>query len=396
MRASRFCVRCGSGCPADCSLACPRWVQGPRTAQGVDSRAVDASLIAVLAGLAVAVGTVALAAALQSRSDADGFRPSSWGSAAAELGLMVSSGNSGSLTSYPLHTALELSGSIHDCGVRVQRLETDPGQRDWRVETRITVTAARQGTREPSPHADARSAFAALRARHVTLSNGALCYEESGKLDDAEVVRVVRDMLAICGVEGRQALEELAAQGFSEARPEALGFLTSLHPYSACTAAISAALAGGDEEMKRIAVTAIARAKDAAFLDRVVGLAEGSGDPLAEAVAHALGEIGGPREEPVLLGLLTRHATPVRRAAAVALGNVGTIGAVEPLLPFTKWILTPDLETAAQEAIARIQARLGNPEAGRISLTAEGPAGELSLSGDEGGLSLARGGRAKE
>jgi len=40
------------------------------------------------------------------------------------------------------------------------------------------------------------------------------------------------------------------------------------------------------------------------------------------SVAEALGKLGEPRAEPALLQLLTSDAEPVRRAAAVALGDV--------------------------------------------------------------------------
>lgn len=104
------------------------------------------------------------------------------------------------------------------------------------------------------------------------------------------------------------------------------------------------------------------------------------GDPAL--VAEALGLTGSPAAEATLLALL---ADPeVRTAAAHALGEVGTISAVEPLLaqrvaPYTG---------AITAAIARIQARVGSADRGRLSL-AEAAGGEVSLAHEAGQVALA-------
>ena len=97
--------------------------------------------------------------------------------------------------------------------------------------------------------------------------------------------------------------------------------------------------------------------------------------------------------EQTLLRLLAREAAEVRAAAARALGQVGTVRAVEPLLALTEGLLaSPSVKQAAREAVASIQSRLGDAEAGRLSLAAPAEReGALSLSGDEppgGELSL--------
>ena len=81
------------------------------------------------------------------------------------------------------------------------------------------------------------------------------------------------------------------------------------------------------------------------------------GVELAQAVVKALGEREDPRCEPVLLKLLAHSDGAVRRTAAVSLGLVGTIRAVEPLLPLTQGLLTDgELKRAAFDSIRRIQA----------------------------------------
>jgi hypothetical protein len=74
---------------------------------------------------------------------------------------------------------------------------------------------------------------------------------------------------------------------------------------------------------------------------------------------------------------------------AKALGNVGTIAAVEPLLSCIETWKDAEAKSLARAAVASIQARLGEVEAGRLTLAAPSPQdGALSLSGDEGRLSL--------
>jgi hypothetical protein len=103
--------------------------------------------------------------------------------------------------------------------------------------------------------------------------------------------------------------------------------------------------------------------------------------------------------EQLLLGLLSDEAEGVQCESAEALGAIGTVGMVEPLLGHTHGAGRGRLRQAARGAIAQIQARLGDVEAGRVSLS-EGSdlqgavdlvdtscalrVGELSLSDEEG------------
>ena len=107
------------------------------------------------------------------------------------------------------------------------------------------------------------------------------------------------------------------------------------------------------------------------------------------------GAAGRPRqrrprqpETLLLLGLQDDDAG-VAQTAARALGQVGTIDAVEPLREHAAALLPSELRAAARQAIAEIQARLTGAEAGQLTL-AGGEAGALSLAGEGGGLSLAK------
>ena len=75
----------------------------------------------------------------------------------------------------------------------------------------------------------------------------------------------------------------------------------------------------------------------------------------------------------------------MKRAAAAALGQVGTRDAVLPLRSAER---DGELRSAARQAIAEIHSRLAGAEQGQLSL-AEGEAGRLSLAEAETGrLSL--------
>lgn len=102
-------------------------------------------------------------------------------------------------------------------------------------------------------------------------------------------------------------------------------------------------------------------------------VADGPAPEVAAAVAAALAHVRHEDAEAVLVGLLA--GGPETVAAAVAsLAEVGTIGAVAPLAA----LRGSRHGARARSAIKAIQARAGNPDAGRLSLAAaEG--GELAL-----------------
>jgi HEAT repeat protein len=123
----------------------------------------------------------------------------------------------------------------------------------------------------------------------------------------------------------------------------------------------------------------------ASVLERLLGRLDQLDDQTAVSFAHTVDRIGSPEAEPGLLSLLGRASDAVRTAAAGALARVGTVRAVEPLLALTSGLLTaPSLKRAAREAVERIQGRLGDAEAGRLSLVVPAEeAGSLSLAGAE-------------
>jgi hypothetical protein len=125
------------------------------------------------------------------------------------------------------------------------------------------------------------------------------------------------------------------------------------------------------------------------------------GGPLAEAelpaeVAERLANVHDAAREPVLLRLLARApqsaSMSVLIAAVRGLGRIGAATAVEPLLAYRDAERNGEVRRAAQHAIAQIQARLGDAEAGRLSvaaLTAMGGRLTVADPAPAGGISLA-------
>jgi hypothetical protein len=117
--------------------------------------------------------------------------------------------------------------------------------------------------------------------------------------------------------------------------------------------------------LQRAAVRAVGTSRDESALEALCALAEGCADAaLGEELAGALARLGGSRVEGALLSLLACEPAQIKRAAAEALGKVGTIRAVEPMLPLAKGVLSGAAGAAAREAIRSIQERLGDAPAG--------------------------------
>jgi len=135
------------------------------------------------------------------------------------------------------------------------------------------------------------------------------------------------------------------------------------------------------EALRVAAVRAAGEAGDGSPLLARPDLARTTEAGLGVALAEALGKASGAAGESMLLDLLKADAVAVKVAAAKALGAVGTVRAVEPLLPFTQGLFAAgELKDAARDAVRGIQARLGEVEAGGLSVVDERVG--------EGGLSL--------
>jgi len=182
----------------------------------------------------------------------------------------------------------------------------------------------------------------------------------------------------------REVLEALFddPRGLTEAqRGQALELLVECFPYEAVAPRVARALDLPSEALRVAAVRAAGEAGDGSPLLARPDLARTTEAGLGVALAEALGKASGAAGESMLLDLLKADAVAVKVAAAKALGAVGTVRAVEPLLPFTQGLFADgELKDAARDAVRGIQARLGEVEAGGLSVVDERVG--------EGGLSL--------
>jgi HEAT repeat protein len=171
------------------------------------------------------------------------------------------------------------------------------------------------------------------------------------------------------GVEGHATLQALASDVQVEPALRAQA-LAALHEGNAaglddwlvpCLTPISF-------EVARAALVVVAARQLNEYVARVIALSRTAEPALRAAAARTLGLLDSPKIELRLLELCADDEIEVQIAAAEALGTVGSVGAVEALLLLGKGLGRGQLREAARAAIARIQSRLGDVEAGRLSL----------------------------
>lgn len=117
-----------------------------------------------------------------------------------------------------------------------------------------------------------------------------------------------------------------------------------------------------------------------ASLDRLFPDLTSGPAPLRAAILKALTRIERPWGEDAGLRLLDDREDAVRLEAIRALGHVGTIArAVPALVPLRDKFLGGSSKDLARDAILRIQARAGSPDAGGLMVVEEGAEGGLTL-----------------
>jgi HEAT repeat protein len=185
----------------------------------------------------------------------------------------------------------------------------------------------------------------------------------------------------VLGGEGEAVLLELATDGGvpQSLAAQAVDVLGARMPIERCLDLLQAAVDAGRLRVARKAIATLAQARAEQARDRLVTILEHADDALAAAAATALGDVGDSRVEGDLIQMLAADAGERRRAAALALGRVGTVTAVSPLREaIESRTLDLSFRQAAKDAIAAIQSRLTGANAGQVSLAAS-TAGDLSL-----------------
>lgn len=199
------------------------------------------------------------------------------------------------------------------------------------------------------------------------------------------------------GKAGLGALEQVAmdAAAPEEVRVAALKHLLASLPAERVLPALDGAAEGPPGPLRTAALRALLplREENPDWLIRHVPELDG---PSSARAAGALVRLQDGRAEPALISILAHADAGARLAAAAALGAVGTRDAVEPLRRAAEagpMLFGGELRAAATAAIKSIQARLGEAGAvGRLSLSESAAgAGALSVSNEEGALSIAEG-----
>src|SRR6185369_9991618 len=108
-----------------------------------------------------------------------------------------------------------------------------------------------------------------------------------------------------------------------------------------------------------------------AMLPALVTLARSAVDHQARELAIALRSLGDPSAEEAVAHLLGTGGEDVQVEVVRALGALGGVASVEPLLPLATGLMVPRaVKRAAREALRGIRSRLGPADAGRLSLVA--------------------------
>lgn len=203
----------------------------------------------------------------------------------------------------------------------------------------------------------------------------------NARLDPAPDVR-------LCNLRFLVARETRTPQALLDSTARAL--LGDVHPPVQLLAALQlgadglptlrALLAGGAPQAICSTLAALQPEHAQPLLESVLGCTSSTHESVRAEAARVLGRWKQPETEPALTRLLAAPETSVQLAAAQSLGGFASVAAVEPLLPLAQALLDSQLRQAARSAISRIQARLGNVEAGRVSLAEPEPlAGALAL-----------------
>jgi hypothetical protein len=275
-----------------------------------------------------------------------------------------------------------------------------------------------------------RSAREKLAGLRVQVERGRLRYQassriwDSGKIADmvGRLVDVAKCLVLPPGGEEHAIAGNAIADPAGAVRQRNMRFLVERVPGSPETLRAAVAVQGdADPELRLLAATVLDEDRALEILRGIVkdGGAPGSirvaaleklnalRDPLllgvasaaaasadaglARVAARTLVSLGDSASEPALIALLAHESAEVRMEAADGLARTGTVLAVEPLLQLTKGApASTALKEAARAAIHAIQSRLGEVEAGRLSLAAQDEHdGALSLASEGGEVSVA-------
>lgn len=195
------------------------------------------------------------------------------------------------------------------------------------------------------------------------------------------------------GEEGLSVLEEVALEWSTDVaeRQEALERFADRAGDEEAARVLSIVL-NDDRTSHASMALGVARAKKVTgLLDALRARMNDAPAELEPALAQALGELGDEADTEALLAYVESDNQRVLLPAVGALGRVGALRAVEPLLALSNRILeSPELKRAARKAIREIQEREGKGAVpGQLSVLVEKEdGGALSMTDDEGAVAI--------
>jgi hypothetical protein len=170
-------------------------------------------------------------------------------------------------------------------------------------------------------------------------------------------------------------------------RLKAAKHLVALYPEDRSWPEIERVLLSAETALRGSIIRAMAGSQSGWIVPRLCALAKRCPPDVCEVIIESLWKNPQTCIEDALVALLARPELPVLQAAIRALGEVGTIRAIAPLLDLAQ---NDRLGDAVRAALAKIQDRTHAGEAGRLSLeTASVQAGALSLTAGEGSIEVA-------
>ncbi|MCB9549709.1 MAG: HEAT repeat domain-containing protein [Myxococcales bacterium] len=189
---------------------------------------------------------------------------------------------------------------------------------------------------------------------------------------------------AEAGPPGYPVLEALLDEPTGAVGVQALERLVAVEP-AVGLSRVMGIINGAPARLTAVALRIAGEARLRQLLARIQHLAGHPDAAIAAAAADALGGLGDPASEGVLVRQLEHLAPAVREHAATALGEVGTLAAVQPLLAAAA---QGGLKAPARAAIQRIQGRHARAGAGALAVVREAQAGQLALGPEAGQVGL--------
>jgi hypothetical protein len=283
----------------------------------------------------------------------------------------------------PLCELIELGGEVQRGTLIYERIYDGVQESAWLVEMLQFLSRLTQLLTVPHGSLHQRLADNAMRDPDpgVRLQNLRFLTDPSTRTPSALLGSTARALLSDgndrvrllaalqLGVEGSPVLSELATDPHvqTELRVEAVRELgardtVELEPL------LATLLGSTPPEVVCTALTIIGTRRLDSFAAAVVDCTANEHEQVRVIAAITLAHVPSNGAEEALIRLLSDSSSDVQCASAEALGAIGSVAAVEPLLPLAKRFGRAKVRQAARGAIGRIQSRLGTAEAGLLSL----------------------------